>query len=120
IALNTTIGFVTEWKATKALTALRSQTRAHAHVVRDGEEHRIPAARLVPGDVVFLEAGERVAADGRIFESATLKIDEATLTGESVSVEKSPSPLDALEAPLGDRRNMAYLGTVVTEGRGRI
>lgn len=120
ILINTTIGFVTEWKAARALMALRMQTVAHAHVVRAGLERRVVAASLVPGDIVFLEAGEQVPADGRIVESVRLRIDEASLTGESLSVSKDDAPLQDESAVLAERSNMAFLGTVVTEGRGRM
>jgi P-type Ca2+ transporter type 2C len=120
IVINTTIGFVTEWKAARALTALRAQAVAHAHVVRDGRERRVAASELVPGDIVFLEAGEQVPADGRIIESVRLQLDEASLTGESLSVSKHDAPLDGPDVVLAERSNMAFLGTVVTDGRGRM
>jgi Ca2+-transporting ATPase len=120
IVINTTIGFVTEWKAARALTALREQTVDQAHVVRGGLERRVAASELVPGDVVFLEAGERVPADGRIVESVRLQIDEASLTGESLSVAKHDAPVEGQDVVLAERCNMAFLGTVITEGRGRM
>ena len=120
IIVNTTLGFVTEWKAARALIALRAQALAHAHVARDGQERRILASELVPGDLVFLEAGERVPADGRIVESVRLRIDEAALTGESESVAKQDAPIERADTVLAERRNLAFLGTVVTEGRGRM
>jgi P-type Ca2+ transporter type 2C len=120
IVLNTSIGFVTEVKAARALTALREQTTATAHVLRGGLERRVGASELVPGDVVFLEAGERVPADGRIIESVRLRIEEAALTGESVSVDKRDEAIEEADIPLAERHNMVFLGTVVTEGRGRM
>lgn len=120
IVINTTIGFVTEWKAARALTALRAQAVAEAHVVRSGLKHQVAASDLVVGDVVFLEAGERVPADGRITESVRFRVDEASLTGESLSVSKQDAPINAAATVLAERSNMAFLGTVVTEGRGRM
>ncbi len=120
IVLNATVGFLTEWKAEQALTALQRQAVPTAHVLREGEEHSIPAAELVPGDVVLVAAGSRVPADGRVFESARLQVAEAALTGESLAVTKTVEPVADEAAPLGDRLNMAYLGTAVTDGRGRL
>ena len=120
IGLNAIVGFLTEWKAERALTALQGQAVATARVVRDGEEHDLPAADLVPGDVVLVAAGSRVPADGRVVQSARLQIAEAALTGESLAVTKTTEPIADDAAPLGDRLNMAYLGTAVTDGRGRL
>ena len=118
IALNTGVGFLTEWRAEQALTALQRQAVPTAHVVRGGAEREIPAADLVPGDLVVLSAGARVPADGRVVEGARLQVDEAVLTGESQAVFKTPEPIPDPDAALGDRRNTAFLGTVVTDGRG--
>ena len=120
IVLNAVVGFLTEWRAEQALTALQKQAVPTAHVVRDGEEHEIPAAELVPGDVVVLAAGSRVPADGRVVEGARLQVEEAALTGESLAVTKAVDPVPDAAAPLGDRRDMAFLGTTVTDGRGRL
>jgi P-type Ca2+ transporter type 2C len=120
ILLNAAIGFATEWKAERALTALRRQTVSKAHIIRGGEEAEVPASRLVPGDVVVLDAGARVPADGVLVETVQLEIEEASLTGESQPVSKSPDPVPDEDVPLGDRTNMAYMGTTVTSGRGRI
>ncbi|MFW6183243.1 MAG: cation-translocating P-type ATPase, partial [Chloroflexota bacterium] len=122
IVLNGVIGFLTELRAEQAITALQKQRVTNAHVIREGEEHQIPAAELVPGDVVVLAAGERVPADGRILESVRLQIQEAMLTGESVAASKREDVLSAPngDVPLGDRTNMAYMGTVITEGRGQM
>ena len=119
IVLNALIGFATEWKAEAALGALRKQTRAVAQVLRDNEEHRIPAGQLVVGDVAILGAGDRVPADGRIVESVRLQLQEAALTGESLPVAKSSAALADPLAPPGDRLNMVHMGTAVTDGRGR-
>lgn len=120
IVLNAGIGFFTEWKAEQALSALQQQSVRVAHVIRDGVEREIAAAELVPGDVIVLAAGARVPADGRIIESARLQIEEAALTGESLAVTKSSEPLEAKDVALGDRLNMAFLGTTITDGRGRL
>ena len=87
-------------------------------MIRDGERQRIPAHEIVPGDIVLIEAGDKIPADARIIEDANLHTDEAPLTGESLPVAKSPKPIDAA-ASLGDRVNMLYAGTVATYGRGR-
>lgn len=120
ILLNAVIGFFTELRAEQAMTALKNQAVPTAHVFRDGKETQIPAERLVPGDVVVLSAGERVPADGRIIESVRLQIQEAALTGESLPVSKIDEalPLSDGEIQLGDRLNMGYMGTVITDGRG--
>lgn len=120
IVLNAAIGFLTEWKAEQALSALQQQSVRVAHVIRDGVENEIPAAELVPGDLIILVAGARVPADGRVVECVRLQIEEAALTGESVAVMKDSEQLHDEGAPLGDRRNMAFLGTTVTDGRGRL
>ena len=120
IVLNAAVGFLTEWRAEQALNALQRQAVALAHVLREGQEREIPAAELVPGDIVLLAAGSRVPADGRVVEGVRLQVAEAALTGESLATMKSVEPVPDEAAPLGDRRNMAYLGTAVTDGRGRI
>lgn len=120
IVLNAGIGFFTEWQAQQALTALQKQTVRHAHVIREGLEREVPAAELVPGDLLVLSAGARVPADGRIVASVRLQIEEAALTGESLPVTKSSEQLQNQDAALGDQVNMAFLGTTITEGRGRI
>ena len=120
IVLNAAVGFLTEWKAEQALTALQRQAVPTAHALREGEEHEIPAAELVPGDVVLVAAGSRVPADGRVVQSMRLQVAEAALTGESLAVTKTVELVPDEAAPLGDRRNMAYLGTAVTDGRGRL
>ena len=120
IIINAAIGFLTEWKAEQALSALQKQSVRVAHVIREGAEHEIPAADLVPGDLIVLAAGARVPADGRIVESARLQIEEAALTGESHAVTKTSGLLQDKDAPLGDRLNMAFLSTTITDGRGRL
>jgi Ca2+-transporting ATPase len=120
IVLNAIIGFVTEWKAARALEGLRKQAVSVARVLRDGQERQIPAEELVPGDVVLLGAGDRVPADGRVIEQARLQVDEAALTGESLPVTKSADRVADPEAPLGDRMSMVHLGTAVSDGRARL
>lgn len=120
IVLNTAIGFLTEWRADRSLTALQRQTVPTAHVRREGKERAIRARELVPGDIVLIAAGSRVPADGRILESMQLKVAEASLTGESLPVSKVAEPVEPADTALADRRNMAYLGTAVTEGRGSL
>lgn len=119
IVLNAVIGLVTEWKAASALAGLRKQSIAVARVLRDGHQSQIPAENLVPGDVVLLDAGDRIPADGRLFDHARLHADEAALTGESLPVSKSSEPVADGEAALGDRVSMVHMGTAVTDGRGR-
>ncbi len=119
VVLNAVIGFVQEYRAEKAMAALKSMAAPFATVLRDGNPVNIPASQLVPGDIVFLEAGKIVPADLRLIESVQLKIEEAALTGESVPVEKHTEPLHDEHLPLGDRKNMAYKGTFITYGRGK-
>ncbi len=114
-----TLGFVQEYRAERAIEALRRMAAPTATVLRDGEECEVPARDLVPGDVVVLRSGNRVPADARLIEAVNLQIQEAALTGESVPVEKHIAPLRNPALALGDRRNMAHAGTVVTYGRGR-
>jgi Ca2+-transporting ATPase len=119
VILNAVIGVVQEGKAEEALAALKKMAAPDAHVIRDGQRLTVPARQLVPGDIVFLEAGNFVPADVRLLESINLKIDEASLTGESHSIQKVADMLAPTDAVLGDRKNMAYMGTTVTYGRGR-
>ncbi len=119
VVLNAIMGFVQEYRAEKAIEALRLMATPAATVLRDGVPHSVPTHEVVPGDIILLDAGRVVPADIRFIESNQVKIEEAALTGESVPVEKSTAPLHEEMIPLGDRRNMAYKGTVVSYGRGK-
>lgn len=112
------LGFIQEYRAEKAMEALKKMAALTSSVIRDGAEKETPARELVPGDVVLLITGDRVPADCRLIESRNLKIDEAPLTGESVPVEKT-TEIFPQEASIGDRRNMAYSGTTIVYGRGK-
>ncbi len=118
VVLNGILGFVQEFKAEKAIEALRKMLTPRCRVVRDGSETEIDAVELVPGDIVLLEIGDRVPADLRLMESVNLKVDESALTGESVSVTKSVAPVPE-RAPLAERRDMVWMGTSVTNGFAR-
>lgn len=117
VILNAVLGFVQEYRAERAVEALEELSAPEARVRRDGEEREVPAAELVPGDILLLAAGDRVPADARLVEVHTLKVDEAPLTGESVPVSKRVEALDDPATEVADRRNMVYMGTAVTYGR---
>ena len=116
LVINATIGFATEWQAGRALDALRQQARITTRVRRDGIEKTIEAEELVPGDIVVLNAGDRVPADARLLEAARLLVEESALTGESATVEKSSEPV-AVGTSLTERQSMLYLGTGIAAGR---
>ncbi|MGP1254314.1 MAG: cation-transporting P-type ATPase [Kiloniellales bacterium] len=118
VVVNAAIGFVQEGKAEQALKAIRDMLAPKATVLRDGRRRTIAGEEIVPGDLVILEAGDRVPADLRLLEVRGLRIQEAVLTGESVAVEKAIETV-AVEAPLGDRRSLAFSGTLVAAGQGR-
>ena len=113
------LGFVQEYRAERAIEALRDMAAPTATVLRDGEESEVPARELVPGDVILLSAGDRIPGDARLIEAVNLQIQEAALTGESLAVEKHTAPIAGDDLALGDRRNMAYAGTSASYGRGR-
>ena len=119
VVLNAIIGVAQESKAEQALEALKSLSAPHARVIRDGAQDIVAAAHLVPGDIILVEAGDFVPADARIITSASLRVEESALTGESVPSEKDARAVVAKDAPLGDRRNMLYSGTAVSYGRAR-
>ena len=118
VILNAVLGVIQESKAEEALAALKKMAAPEARVLRGDHRVSVPARELVPGDIVFLEAGSYVPADLRLIETANLKVDEASLTGESVPVEKRAEVVLHEEASLGDRHNLAFMGTTVTYGRG--
>lgn len=121
VVINAVLGLVQESKAEQALEALQEMAAAQSKVLREGSQHVIPSSELVPGDIVLLEAGDAVPADCRVVESAMMKIEESALTGESVPVEKFTHALQLDgkdDIPLGDRKNMVYMGSTVVYGRG--
>lgn len=119
VIINAVLGVVQEGKAEKALEALKEMSSPHARVIRNGIVSIIEAKNLVPGDIILIEAGDIIPADIRLFETVNLKIEEASLTGESVSAEKEAKMTYDEDVPLGDRQNMAFMSTIVTYGRGK-
>ncbi len=119
VLLNAIVGFVQEYRAEKAMDALKKMATIQAQVLRDGIPIKISSDGLVPGDIVLLQAGNAVPADLRLLECHSLKINESALTGESVAVDKSLATLKGENIPLGDRLNMAYKSTLITNGRGK-
>lgn len=122
VVINAVLGVVQENKAEKAIAALQEIAAATSKVIRDGSQSTIRSEELVPGDIIVLEAGDAVPADARIIECASMKVEEAALTGESVPVTKTEAALtaeDGKDVPLGDRKNMVYMGSTVVYGRGR-
>jgi len=117
VFVNAVIGYIQEAKAEKAVEALASMVRTEATVRRDGRKQRIPSVELVPGDIVLLQSGDSVPADMRLFDVRSLQVEEASLTGESVPVQKAVEPLP-VDTGLGDRKNLAFAGTLVTYGQG--
>ena len=113
------LGFIQEYRAERAIEALREMAAPTASVFRDGVEVNIPSSELVPGDVILLHTGDRIPADSRLLEAVNLQVEEAALTGESVPVEKHTNPLVGNDLPVGDRKNMVYAGTAATYGRGK-
>lgn len=118
VLLNAVLGFFQEYRAEKAMQALKQMAVTQARVLRNGTIAWLSATALVPGDVILLEAGNAVPADLRIIESKNLKIEEAALTGESQAIDKITDVLEADDLPIGDKKNMAFKGTFVTYGRG--
>ncbi len=118
VVINAIIGFVQEYRAEKAMAALRQLSAPHVKVRRDGRWDEIDAFDLVPGDIILLEAGSAIPADSRLLEAANLRVEEASLTGESEPVDKTVDAHPDDDAPLGDRLNMLYMGTLATYGRG--
>jgi P-type Ca2+ transporter type 2C len=118
VVLNGLIGFYQEFNAERSLAALKRMTAPRARVRRDGRSVSVPAAMVVPGDLLEVEAGDLIPADARVLEAAALKTVEAALTGESEAVEKAPARVEREDAPLGDRRSMVFMGTSVAAGKG--
>ncbi len=119
VVLNAVIGFYQEFSAEKSIAALRRMAAPRAKVLRDGSVTTVPAAEVVPGDILELEAGDLVAADARVLDAASLRCVESALTGESEAVNKRAGTLDRPDVPLGDRENMVFMGTSVAAGQGR-
>ncbi|RJP46725.1 MAG: cation-translocating P-type ATPase [Anaerolineaceae bacterium] len=119
VVLNAVLGIVQEQRAEEALAALKRLAAPDAQVLRDGHRQSVPARDLVPGDIVFLEAGNYIPADVRLLEAVNLRVEEASLTGESLPVQKNAASVLERHVPLGDRKNTAFMGTLVSYGRGR-
>src|SRR3990172_6067273 len=119
VVLNSVLGIVQEQRAEQALAALKKLAAPDARVLRDGVHSSVPAYNLVPGDIVFLEAGNFIPADLRLLEAINLRVEEASLTGESLPVQKNAATVLEKNVPLGDRKNTAFMGTIVNYGRGR-
>ncbi len=113
------LGFIQEYRAERAIEALREMAAPSVTVIRQGREVEIAARDVVPGDIMLLQAGNKIAADARLVESVNLQVDEAALTGESIPIHKRTEPISVQDLPLGDRNNMVFGGTIVTYGRGR-
>ncbi len=118
VLLNALMGYIQGSRAEQAVAALRRMSAAHAEVLRDGMRQRVPATEIVPGDIIFIEEGDTIAADGRVIQSTALPAAEAALTGESLPVSKQTTVI-VDEVPLGDRSNMVFSGTTVTYGHGQ-
>ncbi|GAB1469882.1 cation-translocating P-type ATPase [Chloroflexota bacterium] len=119
VVLNAVLGIIQEQRAEQALAALQKLAAPEAQVLRDGSRQSIPSYNLVPGDIVFLEAGNFIPADLRLLEAVNLRVEEASLTGESLPVQKNAATVLDRNIPLGDRKNTAFMGTIVSYGRGR-
>ncbi len=119
VVLNAVLGVIQERRAEEALAALRKLAAPEAQVIRDGHRQTVSAGQLVPGDIALLEAGNYVPADLRLLEAVNLRIEEAALTGESAPVPKESRTIEGRDVPLGDRRNAAFMGTLVSYGRGK-
>ena len=120
LILNAILGTVQHFKAEKSLESLKAMSSPTAKVLRDGKRTVIPSAQIVPGDIVELEAGDMVVADGRILENFSLKVNESSLTGESEGVEKTADVIEAVQVALGDQKNMVFSGSLVTYGRATV
>ncbi|MDF2569968.1 MAG: yloB, partial [Sporomusa sp.] len=119
VLMNAILGFVQEYRAEQSLAALKKLASPTARVIRNSTVQHIPARELVPGDILMLEAGDKLAADGRLIDVHSMEVEEAALTGESLPVRKVADRSFSEDAPLGDRKNMVYAGTSVVRGRGK-
>lgn len=119
VALNGVLGFVTEGQAERTIHALVDTSTHRVRAIRDGEETRLPASELVPGDLLVVGPGIQLAADACLVSARGLRIDESTLTGESQPVRKDPATTAEPDTPMGERKGMLYAGTIVAEGSGR-
>ena len=119
VVINGILGFIQEFRAEKSLHALKELTAPTAHIIREGDLTQLAAKDIAPGDLVYFEGGDRIPADVRIITSHGLHIEESALTGESVPVLKEDRVIHEQEVPLGDQRNMAFMGTLVTRGTGQ-
>ena len=119
VILNGIIGFVQEYQAERSLEELKKMVSKEVRVIREGEEHIVDSKDLTVGDIVLIEAGEKVPADMRLVESTSLKVDESALTGESISLSKDSKQIIEPNAVVGDRRNMLFMGTTITYGRSK-
>ena len=117
VILNAILGFVQDYRAEKSLEALKKLAAPQARVMRDGKDMRIPASELVPGDILLVESGDRLPADARVIHTVDMRVDESSLTGESVPVGKESSPVRK-DAQVSDRKSMLFMGTAVAYGRG--
>lgn len=120
VIINAVLGVIQESKAEKAIESLQKMSASNSKVLRDGKVMMIPSIKIVKGDVVLLEAGDSINADGRVMESASLTVEESALTGESTSVKKNTNVIEMQDIPLGDRTNMVYRGSEVVYGRGKV
>ncbi len=116
---NATLGFIQEYRAEQALEALKRLTAPYATVIRDKQEREIPSSELVPGDLIVLEAGDYIPADARIYQVVSFHVNEAALTGESVEINKTIDPIDKKTIPIGEKKNLAFAGTIALSGRAR-
>jgi Ca2+-transporting ATPase len=119
VILNATLGVIQDRRAEQALAALKKLAAPDANVIRGGSRKVIPSTQVVPGDVVLLEAGNYVPADVRLLEAVNLRVEEAALTGESVPVQKDATMRLQADIPIGDRKNTAFMGTLINYGRGK-
>ena len=119
LILNALMGFIQEYRAEKAVQALKRMATPYARVIRDGQIKEIPSTQIVPGDIILLETGMIVPADGRLIEAINLQVDESSLSGESLPVEKNCEPISEEGVPLTELSNLVFSGTIITSGHGK-